>query len=205
PATTNVHPIIELSAENCTEQMGVPGPWYERLPHFRMGFTPSTGKELQSEYFAAAQECRRRNRCRRAAPRSRQPASDDHGTAHHRRRRLVDEPLLQTPDPRDSLYLEAGLGIGEQGVADDRTGAGAIRGAAALGQALYYPVGTAPATLRKVHRVQAVCRPVRSARQVSQRIPERESVRLKPPPQRRKHGQPYVVRHARRILRRRWG
>ena len=38
-------------AENCTEQMGVPGPWYERLPHFRMGFTPSSGKELQSEYF----------------------------------------------------------------------------------------------------------------------------------------------------------
>jgi xylitol oxidase len=50
-ATRNVHPIVELSAENCTEQMGVPGPWYERLPHFRMGFTPSSGKELQSEYF----------------------------------------------------------------------------------------------------------------------------------------------------------
>lgn len=53
PATTNVHPIIELSAEHCTEQMGVAGPWYERLPHFRMGFTPSSGKELQSEYFVA--------------------------------------------------------------------------------------------------------------------------------------------------------
>src|SRR5437588_108017 len=50
-ATRNFHPIAALSAENCTEQMGVPGPWYERLPHFRMGFTPSAGKELQSEYF----------------------------------------------------------------------------------------------------------------------------------------------------------
>ena len=50
-ATRNLHPIAELSAENCTEQMGVAGPWYERLPHFRMGFTPSAGKELQSEYF----------------------------------------------------------------------------------------------------------------------------------------------------------
>jgi alditol oxidase len=50
-ATRNLHPIAELSAENCTGQMGVPGPWYERLPHFRMGFTPSAGKELQSEYF----------------------------------------------------------------------------------------------------------------------------------------------------------
>jgi len=54
-ATRNLHPIIELSAENCTEQMGVPGPWYERLPHFRMGFTPSAGKELQSEYFVPRQ------------------------------------------------------------------------------------------------------------------------------------------------------
>jgi alditol oxidase len=51
PATKNLHPIAELSAENCTAQMGEPGPWYERLPHFRMGFTPSAGKELQSEYF----------------------------------------------------------------------------------------------------------------------------------------------------------
>jgi xylitol oxidase len=50
-ATKNVHPIIELSAENCTAQMGVPGVWYERLPHFKMGFTPSSGKELQAEYF----------------------------------------------------------------------------------------------------------------------------------------------------------
>jgi len=50
-ATKNLHPIRELSAENCTPQMGVPGPWHERLPHFKMGFTPSSGKELQSEFF----------------------------------------------------------------------------------------------------------------------------------------------------------
>jgi xylitol oxidase len=50
-ATSNLHPIRELSAENCTEQMGVAGPWQERLPHFKMGFTPSAGKELQSEFF----------------------------------------------------------------------------------------------------------------------------------------------------------
>jgi alditol oxidase len=54
-ATKNLHPIAELSAGNCTEQMGVPGPWFERLPHFRMGFTPSAGKELQSEYFVPRQ------------------------------------------------------------------------------------------------------------------------------------------------------
>jgi alditol oxidase len=50
-ATKNLHPITELSAENCTEQMGVAGPWYDRLPHFKMGFTPSSGEELQSEFF----------------------------------------------------------------------------------------------------------------------------------------------------------
>jgi len=47
----NLHPIETESAENCTDQMGVPGPWYERMPHFRMGFKPSAGKELQAEYF----------------------------------------------------------------------------------------------------------------------------------------------------------
>jgi xylitol oxidase len=51
PATHNLHPLVGHSAENCTEQMGIPGPWYERLPHFRMNFTPSSGAELQSEYF----------------------------------------------------------------------------------------------------------------------------------------------------------
>jgi alditol oxidase len=50
-AKRNLHPIVELASENCTEQMGVPGPWHERLPHFRMNFTPSSGKELQSEFF----------------------------------------------------------------------------------------------------------------------------------------------------------
>ena len=50
-AKKHLHPLAELSAENCTRQLGVPGPWYERLPHFRMGFTPSTGDELHAEYF----------------------------------------------------------------------------------------------------------------------------------------------------------
>lgn len=50
-ATRRLHPLAGHSAENCTEQMGIPGPWYERMPHFRMNFTPSSGAELQSEYF----------------------------------------------------------------------------------------------------------------------------------------------------------
>jgi xylitol oxidase len=40
-----------MPAENCTQQFAVPGPWHERLPHFRAEFTPSSGAELQSEYL----------------------------------------------------------------------------------------------------------------------------------------------------------
>ncbi len=51
PATTDLHPLPSLDAATCTPQMGIVGPWYERLPHFRMEFTPNIGEELQSEYF----------------------------------------------------------------------------------------------------------------------------------------------------------
>lgn len=51
PATRALHPVPGMPAVNCTEQFGVPGPWHERLPHFRAEFTPSSGAELQSEYL----------------------------------------------------------------------------------------------------------------------------------------------------------
>jgi xylitol oxidase len=50
-ATAERHPIPGLDPANCTPQLGAPGPWYDRLPHFRMGFMPSSGAELQSEYL----------------------------------------------------------------------------------------------------------------------------------------------------------
>ncbi|TFC71289.1 FAD-binding protein [Cryobacterium sp. TMS1-20-1] len=49
-ATEGRHPLPGISAINCTEQLGVAGPWSERLAHFRLAFTPSDGDELQSEY-----------------------------------------------------------------------------------------------------------------------------------------------------------
>jgi len=55
PATRNIHPLERLDALHCTAQMGVVGPWYDRLPHFRMGFTPASGDELQVEYFVPAE------------------------------------------------------------------------------------------------------------------------------------------------------
>ncbi|SDD83349.1 xylitol oxidase [Paenibacillus sp. UNCCL117] len=50
-AAVPLHPVPGISAEPCSEQLGKRGPWHERLPHFRMAFTPSAGEELQSEYF----------------------------------------------------------------------------------------------------------------------------------------------------------
>ena len=45
------HPVPGMPVENSTEQLGAPGPWYARLPHFRPEFTPSNGDELQTEYL----------------------------------------------------------------------------------------------------------------------------------------------------------
>lgn len=56
PATENLHPLAGFSAEPCTDQMGVPGPWFARLPHFKMEFTPSSGAEIQAEYFVARED-----------------------------------------------------------------------------------------------------------------------------------------------------
>lgn len=50
-ATEARHPLPGVSAVNCTGQLGVPGRWLDRLPHFRRGFTPSNGEELQTEYL----------------------------------------------------------------------------------------------------------------------------------------------------------
>jgi len=51
PAKEKLHPLTGHPAESCTEQLGIPGPWYDRLPHFRIGQTPSSGQELQTEYL----------------------------------------------------------------------------------------------------------------------------------------------------------
>lgn len=50
-ASRQLNPIAGLDPANATPQLGARGPWSERLPHFRMGFTPSSGAEIQSEYI----------------------------------------------------------------------------------------------------------------------------------------------------------
>jgi xylitol oxidase len=54
-ATVPIHPIRRMSTAALTEQLGVSGPWHERLPHFRMDHMPSSGAELQTEYLIPRQ------------------------------------------------------------------------------------------------------------------------------------------------------
>jgi xylitol oxidase len=51
PADGERHPIPGIDPTPTTPQLGDPGLWSDRLPHFRMGFTPSNGDEIQSEYL----------------------------------------------------------------------------------------------------------------------------------------------------------
>jgi len=50
-ADTKYHPIASVDPVACTEQSEVPGDWHERLPHFKLEFTPSVGEEIQTEFF----------------------------------------------------------------------------------------------------------------------------------------------------------
>jgi xylitol oxidase len=51
PLSTPLHPLPDQPTSNMTEQRGIPGPWIDRLPHFKLDFTPSNGDELQTEYI----------------------------------------------------------------------------------------------------------------------------------------------------------
>lgn len=92
PATGPVHMLDDAPTEAVTDQSGVPGPWLDRLPHFRMEFTPSRGAELQSEYLV---------------PR----ASAGAAISALRRLATVMAPLLQVAEirtvARDSLWLSS--------------------------------------------------------------------------------------------------
>jgi alditol oxidase len=54
-ADRQVNPVPGADPDHATQQLGVPGPWHQRLPHFRAEFTPSSGQELQSEYLVPRQ------------------------------------------------------------------------------------------------------------------------------------------------------
>ncbi len=58
PADGARHPIPGVDPRPATEQGHAPGAWFDRLPHFRLAFTPSAGDELQSEYLVPRSEVR---------------------------------------------------------------------------------------------------------------------------------------------------
>ncbi len=94
-ATVDRHPILGIDPVNCTAQLGRPGPWSDRLPHFRMGFTPSAGDEIQSEFLV---------------PRARALEAID----AIRRLGPVVRPILQVTElrtiPADTLWLSPQYG-----------------------------------------------------------------------------------------------
>ncbi len=51
PSPVPKHPIAGVDPVHCTPQLGAPGRWLDRLPHFQLEFTPSNGDELQTEYL----------------------------------------------------------------------------------------------------------------------------------------------------------
>lgn len=57
-AGDKLHPVFGEDPTHCTEQEGIVGAWYERLPHFKLQFTPSSGEEIQSEYFLPREHAR---------------------------------------------------------------------------------------------------------------------------------------------------
>ena len=117
-----------------TAQGGVPGPWLDRLPHFRMEFTPSSGEELQSEYFiprARGPEADRRAAPDRAVVRPAAAVAEIRTVA-------ADELWLSGAYGRDTVALHFTWVRDEAGRARRRArhrgGPGAVRRPPALGQ-----------------------------------------------------------------------
>jgi xylitol oxidase len=94
PATAKMHPIAGVDPVNCTEQMGAVGPAHERLPHFRMGFMPASGDELQVEYFVP-----REHPAPRAPPPPRGRPAHRHGPVAARRRPCAAGRRVASPSP----------------------------------------------------------------------------------------------------------
>ena len=122
---------------NCTEQFGVPGPWHERLPHFRAEFTPSSGAELQSEYLLPRGHA---VDALHALDGSGRPSPPVLQTCEVRTV-AADDQWLSPAYGRDTvapaLHLDRGHGGGTAGGAAAGGGAGRLRGAAALGEGVH--------------------------------------------------------------------
>ena len=165
------HPIDSLSGDPCTPQMGIPGPWNERLPHFRMDETPSSGEELQTEYFVPRQHAVAAMRAVTELHEQIAPLLMISEVRTDRRRHAVDEPVLPAGLRRHPLYLETELAGGPAAAPADRSAARAIQCPPALGQALYHTAGASAIALRQAARLSTAAALLRSTGQVPQRVP----------------------------------
>jgi xylitol oxidase len=52
--THPLHPLASLSAENCTEQMGIAGPWFERLPTSAWTICQAAAKSCRANTLCCA-------------------------------------------------------------------------------------------------------------------------------------------------------
>ena len=131
----DVHPTPGLDPAGSTVQRGVPGRWFERLPHFSAEGAPSSsGAELQSEWYVD----RVHGPCRGAGPARRRgrAASGAAGgrAAHRRRRRPVAQPRRRRRGARPARHLVARARRRRPRDRGRRGGARAVRPAPALGQ-----------------------------------------------------------------------
>ncbi len=170
PAPAARNPVPGVAADSCTEQLGVPGPWFERLPHFRPDFTPSAGDELQSEYLLPVEHAvPALHALRQIADRLatavricevRRIAADDLWLSMAYRQDSVAFHFTWIPDTSAVLPVVTDL---ERQLAP-------FDPAPALGQGLHHPGGRTACPLRPAARLPLTRPPLRPRGQVPQRL-----------------------------------
>ena len=164
PAEGPWHMVPGMPPENCTEQLGVPGRWHARLPHFKLEFTPSSGDELQSEYFVARSDGAGRARRRRGSAGRHGARAAGQRDPYDRPRRALAQPRERAGDARAPLHLGRGHGGGAAGGPGGRAGAGAVRGSSALGQGVHHAGCVRPGAVPAIGRGERAGAGVRPGR-----------------------------------------
>jgi xylitol oxidase len=106
-ATAALHPLPDMSAENCTEQLDVAGKWLDRLPHFRHEFTPSNGEELQSEFLLPLEHAPAALQAVRGLSEKLAPLLFISRNPNNSRRQVLAQPVLPAAKRRPALHVEA--------------------------------------------------------------------------------------------------
>ena len=171
-ATVDRHPIVELDPTPCTPQLGRPGLWSDRLPHFRMGYTPSSGEEIQSEYLVPRRHAMGAIEAVRALaePHPTTPAGERDPPGG--RGSAVDEHELRARLRRHPFHLEARARRGPRDGRPDRGCPDPVRGAPALGQGLPRERSGNRSALQAPFRLRPPAGAARPARCVPQRMAE---------------------------------